>query len=64
MESNMLKQGSLSKCAIAGPCYRSSSVKTHVFLDVDVSQAFAVEFLLHAGDGSIFARDPVDSSVV
>lgn len=37
---------------------------THVFLDVDVSHAFVVELLLHAGDGSVVARDPVDSCVL
>lgn len=37
---------------------------THVFLDVDVIHAFAVELLLHVGDGSVVPRDPVDSCVL
>lgn len=37
---------------------------THIFLDVDVSHAFAVELLLHAGDGSVVSGDPVDSCVL
>lgn len=65
MESNKLKRGYLSKSAIAvASTAASCGINTHVFLDVNVSHAFAVEFLLHAGDGSIVARDPVDSSVL
>lgn len=37
---------------------------TYVLLDVDVSHAFSVELLLHAGDGSIVSRDPVDPRVL
>lgn len=37
---------------------------THVFLDVDVIHAFAVELLLHAGDGSVVSGHSVDSCVV
>lgn len=37
---------------------------TYVLLDVDVSHAFSVELLLHAGDGSVVSRDPVDPRVL
>lgn len=37
---------------------------THVFLDIDVTHAFAVELLLHVGDGGVVTWDPVDSFVL
>lgn len=37
---------------------------THVFLDVNVSHAFTVELLLHAGDGGVVSGDPVDPCVL
>lgn len=37
---------------------------THVFLDVNVSHAFAVELLLHAGDCSVVPGYSVDSCVL
>lgn len=37
---------------------------THVFLEVDISHAFAVELLLQVGDGSIVPWDPVDPCVL
>lgn len=55
---------SLPQDALEAAAAKPGLSVTHVFLDVDVSHAFAVEFLLHAGDGSIVSRNPVDSSVL
>lgn len=52
-------------CQGSGALYSATWLSvTHVFLDVDVIHAFAVELLLHAGDGSVVPRDPVDSCVL
>lgn len=52
-------------CQGSGALYCATWLSvTHVFLDVDVIHAFAVELLLHAGDGSVVPRDPVDSCVL
>lgn len=48
----------------ADPWGRGGRGDTHVFLDVRVRQAFAVELLLHAGDGGVVAGDPVDARVL
>lgn len=37
---------------------------THIILDVDVIQAFVVQLLLHAGDGSVVAWYAVDARVL
>lgn len=37
---------------------------THVFLDVNVSNAFGVELLLHVGDGGVVSGNSVDPRVL
>lgn len=52
-------------CQGSGALYCATWLSvTHIFLDVDVIHAFAVELLLHVGDGSVVPRDPVDSCVL